>query len=59
MTFRSGTNYTVQSSVIPAETGIYNLLIFLDSRFRGNDKMSYRPVIPAKAGIQVLILPIY
>ena len=32
-------NYTVQSSVIPAEAGIHNPLIFLDSRFRGNDDL--------------------
>ncbi len=28
---------TAQSSVIPANAGIYNLPIILDSRFRGND----------------------
>jgi hypothetical protein len=28
---------TVQNSVIPAEAGIHNPLIFLDSRLRGND----------------------
>ena len=40
-------NYTVQSSVIPAEAGIHNPLIFLDSRspigvedkLRGNDDL--------------------
>ena len=31
--------YTVLSSVIPAEAGIHNPLIFLDSRFRGNDDL--------------------
>ena len=32
--------YRVQSSVIPAKAEIHNLLIFLDSRVRGNDGLT-------------------
>jgi hypothetical protein len=32
--------YIVQRFVIPAKAGIHNLLIFLDSRVRGNDGLT-------------------
>jgi len=33
-------NDLLRSSVIPAKAGIHNLLIFLDSRIRGNDGLT-------------------